>query len=186
MEVWILSMQAEGVGTSLKAICFFCVSAVMPLWLIVRISPNRENRFLKARYVTVVSKDLRHSARRHSFCGCSAVRGSYECLGTSFVECVFISVCAFGDEVVLQGNLRKRGGRIVRWSRGMRTEKTGLNKIDALHLVPAAPPLLMGDFPHAPAQRNRINLSCVDQSDSVSPAFRAICGISDGEMRKDR
>lgn len=28
----------------------------------------------------------------------------------------------------------------------MRTEKTGLNKIDALHLMPAAPPLLMEIF----------------------------------------
>lgn len=82
-----------------------------------------------------------------------------ECLGTSFVVCVFISVHAFGDEVVLQGNLRKRGGRIIRRSRGMRTEKTGQNKIDALHLVPAAPPLTAdGDFPHAPALRNWISL----------------------------
>lgn len=108
----------------------------------------------------------------------------YECLGTSFAVCVFISVHAFGDEVVLQGNLRKRGGRIIHWSRGMRTEKAGLNKIDALHLVPAAPPLLMEIFPHAPAQRNWINLApsfqlsrqclefeCCDEKRSVrSPA----------------
>lgn len=108
-----------------------------------------------------------------------------ECSGTSFVVCVFISVHAFGDEVVLQGNLRNGGKRIIRRSRGMRTEKTGLNKIDALHPMPAAPLLLMEIF----LMLRRRETGSICPPGSICPRHSSFPGsvwILDSGMRKDQ